>query len=115
DSAQSGGAAQSIDLNQWTSWRGPELTRISRTTGLIDKWDPDSGENVLWKCEEAAGISSPIIMYGKVYTQVRHKPDTREEQEKVICLDANTGEKLWQNRWNVYLSDVPAERLGWSS
>jgi outer membrane protein assembly factor BamB len=107
--------ALAADPMDWSNWRGPEQNRVSRETGLIDKWDPATKENVLWKCEEAAGISSPIVMNGRVYTQVRHKPDTRDEQEKVICLDAETGEKLWENKWNVYLSDVPAERVGWSS
>ncbi|HZZ30335.1 MAG TPA: PQQ-binding-like beta-propeller repeat protein, partial [Pirellulales bacterium] len=72
-------------------------------------------QNVLWKQSKAAGISSPIILNGKVYTQVRYKPDTKQEQEEVICLDANTGDPLWENKWNVFLSDVPAERVGWSN
>ena len=103
------------DPMDWPNWRGPEQNRVSRETGLIDKWNPETSENVLWMCPQAAGISSPIVMNGKVYTQVRYKPDTKEEQEEVICIDANTGKVLWENRWNVYLSDVPAERIGWSS
>src|SRR5262249_51539010 len=54
------------DAMDWPNWRGPEQNRISRETGLIDEWDPESGENVLWKSEEAAGISCPIVMNGKV-------------------------------------------------
>ncbi len=110
----SAGLAVAADPMDWPNWRGPEQNRISRETGLIDKWDPESGENVLWKNTEAAGICSPIVLNGKVYLQVRYKPDTKEEQEEVICVDANTGKTLWENRWNVYLSDVPAERVGWS-
>jgi outer membrane protein assembly factor BamB len=81
---------------------------------LVTSFDPESGENVLWKHEEG-GISTPVIMAGRLYTLVRHKPGTVEEAEKVICLDARTGEKLWENVFNVYLSDVPAERVGWSA
>jgi outer membrane protein assembly factor BamB len=103
------------DAMDWPNWRGPEQNRVSRETGLIDHFDLDTKENVLWRVPEAAGISSPIVMNGKVYTQVRYKPDTKEEQEEVICLNADTGKILWENRWNVYLSDVPAERVGWSS
>ena len=33
----------------------------------------------------------------------------------MLCLDAATGKKLWENVFNVYLSDVPAERVGWSA
>jgi outer membrane protein assembly factor BamB len=54
-------------------------------------------------------------MGGKIYTLVRHKPGTKEEAEKVLCLDARTGQQLWENVFNVYLSDVPAERVGWSA
>jgi outer membrane protein assembly factor BamB len=32
-----------------------------------------------------------------------------------MCMDANPGKILWENKWNVYLSDVPAERVGWSN
>jgi len=81
---------------------------------LVTSFDPETGENVLWTHEEG-GISTPVIMGGRLYTLVRHKPGTVEEAEKVICLDARTGEKLWENVFNVYLSDVPAERVGWSA
>jgi outer membrane protein assembly factor BamB len=104
---------KAADPMDWPNWRGPNQNRISLETGLVDKWNPETGENVLWKCPQAAGISSPIVMNGKVYTQVRYKPDSKQEEEEVICLDANTGKILWENRWNVFLSDVPAERVGW--
>ena len=102
------------DPLDWPMWRGPEQNGISRETGLIDKFNEASGENVLWRNEEAGGISTPVIMNGRLYTIVRHEPETRREQEKVLCLDAETGEKLWESRHNVYLSGVPAERVGWS-
>ncbi len=102
------------DPLDWPMWRGPEQNGISRETGLIDRFNEASGENVLWRNEEAGGISTPVIMNGRLYTMVRHEPETQREQEKVLCLDAATGEKLWESRHNVYLSGVPAERVGWS-
>ncbi len=106
-----------VDPLDWPGWRGPEQNGISRETGLIDRWDPDGGAdgNVLWKNAELGGISSPIVLGGKLYTIVRDQPDTKLEMEKVICVDAATGKKLWENKFYVYLSDVPAERVGWSS
>jgi outer membrane protein assembly factor BamB len=82
---------------------------------IVTSFDPEAGTNVLWKSDEAGGISTPVIMRGKLFTLVRHKPGTTEEAEKVLCLDAATGQKLWENVFNVYLSDVPAERVGWSA
>ncbi len=104
-----------LDPLDWTNWRGPEQDRVSRETGLIDQWDPQSGENLLWKNDALGGISNPIVMHGRLYTIVRHEPGGAKEQEMVICADAATGEKIWENKFNVYLSDVPAERVGWSS
>jgi len=99
----------------WPDWRGPMQDRHYDGPLLVTSFDPEAGTNVLWKSDEAGGISTPVIMRGKLFTLVRHKPGTTEEAEKVLCLDAATGKKLWENVFNVYLSDVPAERVGWSA
>ena len=54
-------------------------------------------------------------MAGRLYTLVRDQPGTELEGEKVVCADAQTGEVLWEHRFNVFLSDVPDTRVGWSS
>src|SRR5262249_20103674 len=59
--------------------------------------------------------STPIVMNGKLYVLVRDKPGTENEGEKVVCVDAATGEQLWEYRFNVYLTDVPDTRVGWSA
>ncbi len=108
-------AALVARAEEWPDWRGPAQDRHYAGRGLPTSFDPAKGTNVLWKNDAAGGISTPVIMGGRLYTLVRHKPGTREEAEKVLCLDATTGEKLWENVFNVYLSDVPAERVGWSA
>lgn len=107
--------AAEADPMDWPSWRGPHQNGISDETGLIDSWDPATDENVLWKNDELGGISTPIVLRGKLYTIVRSEPGTHREGEKVVCVDAATGKKIWENVFNVYLSDVPAERVGWSN
>jgi outer membrane protein assembly factor BamB len=117
--AQEAGAAKTGDAwaaapMDWPNWRGPELNGVSRETGIVDRWTPE-GENVLWKREDLGGRSTPICFRGKLYTLVRDHPDTDIEGEKVVCLDAATGKTIWENIFNVFLSDVPAPRVGWSS
>jgi outer membrane protein assembly factor BamB len=102
-----------IDPLDWTQWRGPEQNGISRETGLVSEWEVD-GENMLWKSEELGGRSTPIVMHGKLYTIVADKPDTPAQREKVICADAATGDVLWESPFNVFSTDVPLERVGWS-
>jgi outer membrane protein assembly factor BamB len=103
-----------VMAGDWPDWRGPNEDRHYDGPPLVTSFDPESGENIVWRHDEG-GISSPVIMGGRLYTLVRHAPETPEEAEKVICLDARTGKKLWENIFNVYLSDVPAERVGWSA
>ncbi|MCC9642273.1 PQQ-like beta-propeller repeat protein [Rhodopirellula sp. JC740] len=100
----------------WPNWRGPTQNGISTEVGLIEAFDPKGGpgSNVLWKSELAAGISTPIVMNGRLFTIVRDQPGTRKDAEQVIALDADSGELLWENVYNVFLSDLPAERVGWS-
>ena len=106
--------AATVDPMDWPNWRGPQQNRVSTEKGLVESWNPDGGEgsNLLWKSEELGGRSSPIILRGKLYTIVRDQPNTAGEGEKVVCADAATGEKLWEHRFNVYLSEVPPERVG---
>jgi outer membrane protein assembly factor BamB len=111
-------AEPAIDPLDWPTWRGPEQNGISREKNIIVEWDPaaeGSEGNVLWRNRELGGISTPIVMRGKLYTIVRSEPGTTREGEKVVCVDAATGKKIWESVNNVYLSDVPAERIGWAN
>jgi outer membrane protein assembly factor BamB len=106
-----------VDPLDWPYWRGPEYNSISRETGLPDKISLDGGEgsNLLWKKDELGGRSTPIVMRGKLYTILRADPGTPIEGERVVCVDAASGEKIWESRHNVWSSDVPDTRVGWSS
>ncbi|MDG2382861.1 MAG: PQQ-binding-like beta-propeller repeat protein [Pirellulaceae bacterium] len=114
---QTDDASIKTDPLDWTVWRGPNYNGVSLETELIDDFDARGGEgsNVAWKRADLGGRSTPIVMDGKLYTIVRAEPGTEQEGEKVVCVDAKTGETLWENRFNVYLSDVPDTRVGWSS
>lgn len=111
------GAAEKASFTDWTYWRGPEQNGVSRETGLPDKWDPRGGEgsNLVWKREELGGRSTPVTYKGKLYTIVRDKPGTKEEGERLVCAEADSGQIVWQHAFNVWSSDVPDTRVGWSS
>ncbi|MGL4512960.1 MAG: PQQ-binding-like beta-propeller repeat protein, partial [Lacipirellulaceae bacterium] len=101
----------------WPTWRGPSYNGVSDERGLIDKWNPKGGEgsNLVWRSGALGGRSTPVVLGNKLYTIVRDQPATETEGEKVVCADAATGKVLWEHRFNVYLSDVPDTRVGWSS
>lgn len=103
-----------VDPLDWYNWRGPELSGVSREKGLPDTWSPE-GENLLWKSTDLAARSSPIVMRGKIFTINNDQYRTQAEGERIICADAATGKTLWTYRWNVFLSDCPDTRVGWSN
>jgi outer membrane protein assembly factor BamB len=106
-----------FDAMDWPYWRGPEMNGISRERDLPEKWNPEGGEgsNLLWMNKDIASRSTPIVLNGKLYILVRDQPGTPHEGEKIVCVNAETGEKIWENRFNAYLTDVPDTRLCWSS
>jgi outer membrane protein assembly factor BamB len=102
----------------WPYWRGPSYDGTAKASNLAESWDPNGDEadgNLLWKRDDIGGPCTPIVMNGQLYTIQRDQPNTPTEGEKVVCLDAATGETIWENSFNVWMSDVPAERIGWSS
>jgi outer membrane protein assembly factor BamB len=112
------GVAQAAERDpmDWPNWRGPQQNRVSTEKNLPESWDPDGGEgsNLAWIREDLGGRSSPVVFDNRLYTIVRDKPATEEEAEKVVCVDAATGKTLWEHSFNMYLTDVPDERIGWS-
>jgi len=111
--------------NDWAKWRGPEQDGVSRETNLPDKWSPD-GENLAWTAP-VGGMSCPIVMDGRLYsfTRIGEVPAGEGEtatldpgpktQEALTCMDEKTGKVLWQHLNNMFMTDAPFHRLGWSS
>lgn len=107
------GAAPPLDGNQWPTWRGPDNTGASRLTGLPDKWESVDDDIVVWK-NDLGGRSTPVIHDGRLYV-IRLAGDKVTWQEEVACADALTGEILWRDRFNLFLTDIPSDRVGWSA
>jgi outer membrane protein assembly factor BamB len=36
-------------------------------------------------------------------------------QERLMCLNADTGALLWEHKYNIFTSDVPPHRIAWAS
>lgn len=87
----------------WLSWRGPGQMGVSLETGLPEKLEL-KGESHRWTAA-FPGKSTPVVADGRLYIMgyLGEGPDL---QEGVACFDAETGQKLWQQLANDYLSDT---------
>ena len=101
----------------WIDYRGPNRDGRTAEKNLPVKWG--GLEKSVWKAPYG-GRSTPVIHNGRVYVlNPTHKhEDTKSRpllQERLMSLDAATGKVIWEYRYNVYHSDVPAHRIAWSS
>ena len=106
------GCEASQPRNDWPAWRGPEQTGLSRERAVVTSWSQE-GENLLWRVP-VGGRSTPIVMNGRVYA-ITPVGEGSCLQERVICLDADSGKTIWQHRFNVFHTDIVENRLGWTS
>ena len=100
-----------LTAGDWPSWRGPQQNGASTETGLVSSWSVN-GENLIWKAD-FIGRSTPVVMNGRVYV-IGRAGEGLSRQEAVACFDAENGKQLWEHRFNVFLTTVPFNRVGWT-
>ncbi|MBI3280866.1 MAG: PQQ-binding-like beta-propeller repeat protein, partial [Acidobacteria bacterium] len=96
----------------WADWRGPRRDGTSPEKNLPQKWSP-KGENLAWRVPYG-GRSAPIVMGNRVYL-LNPAGQGERLQERLMCLDGDSGKVLWEYKYNVFQSDVPPHRAAWSS
>ena len=101
-----------VRAGDWPELRGPNRDGISVEKGLISTWKLN-GENFLWRVP-GGGRSTPIVMGNRVYVQ---QPFGRgpQLQERILALDADSGKTVWDYKFSLFQSDVPAHRIAWAS
>ncbi len=91
----------------WTQWGGPGGDFQAPARGLATSW-PAGGPETLWRRALGDGYSAILFEDGRLYTMYRAgvaTPAPRPsdgstiEEESVICLDAETGETVWEHRY----------------
>ena len=81
-----------ISNEDWPWWRGPLRDGVSQGSEPPEQWR--ESQNVLWKSPlNGRGNSSPIVIQSRVYLTTCR--DTPRQDQCVIALDANTGERVW--------------------
>jgi outer membrane protein assembly factor BamB len=90
-------------VHGWLNWRGPQQNGTSMEKGLPDTWKP-GGANHRWTVDLSGG-GTPVIANGRLFA-LGYQGEGPDLQEVLVCLDAETGKKLWEARFNDFLSDI---------
>jgi outer membrane protein assembly factor BamB len=93
----------------WRQWGGPHRNFVVKDEGLASDW-PSGGPPVLWKRPLGTGHSAILVDEGRLFTMYRvgngrTKQGPWEEEERVVALDAKSGETLWEHRYPSKLED----------
>lgn len=92
--------------SEWPQWRGPNRDGV--WSGRVATTPPPAtGLEVVWKTPIGPGYTGPTVADGRVYVMDRiQRP---EQEERVVCLDAATGEFEWEHRYPCVYSGVGYE------
>lgn len=93
----------SIFAQDWTQWRG--ANRDGKVIGFIEpkSWDVQLTQE--WKINVGAGDSTPALVGSKIYVFTR-----QDDNEVVLCLDADDGKELWRNQYKAQMVTGAASR-----
>jgi outer membrane protein assembly factor BamB len=77
----------------WLQWGGPNQDFRAPAAGIATSW-PENGPEKLWSRTLGEGYSAILVDGGRLFTMYRVGA-----QEAVVCLDAKTGETVWEYRY----------------
>src|SRR5262245_15773163 len=83
----------------WPGFLGPQGTSVSPEKGIIAPW-PEKGLKLVWHKKLGTGYGAPSISKGKLYIF-----DRQENQARLTCLDARTGEFHWKYEYPTAYKD----------
>lgn len=96
--------------DDWPQWMGPQRDGVWREEGVVETI-PDGGLPVLWRVPVKGGYAGPAVVGNRVYLtdyeqtsgELSNDPNGRNVlagRERVLCLDAATGELLWTHEYD---------------
>jgi outer membrane protein assembly factor BamB len=84
----------------WPQWQGPDRTRVSKETGLLQQW-PAAGPPVVWTATGlGSGYGSIAVAGDRVFVQ-----GVRSRNSVVIALNRADGKEVWSKALGVSQSD----------
>ncbi len=91
----------------WLHWRGPNQNGTSLEKNLPEEWEPN-GTNHLWT-KDLMGRGTPVAANGRVYAW-GYRGEQADLVEVLMCVDAETGELIWERQFADFLSDIIYDR-----
>ncbi len=92
--------------SEWNNWRGP-----SADGSIVEKdWSPKKildGNSFLWTTNVGTGHSAVAVNGDKLFTMGNWEIFGNKFIDRVVCLDVNTGEIIWQFEYSMDEGEDP--------
>ena len=98
----------------WPSFRGAEASGIADGQDLPDRWDPKSGENILWRTPiPGLAHSSPVVWGEQVFVTSAVSTDPKATFRPGLYGDGDASKDRSRQRWMLYSIDKKSGKILW--
>jgi outer membrane protein assembly factor BamB len=98
----------------WPSFRGREASGIAEGQRLPDRWNPATGENILWRAPiPGLGHSSPIVWADTVFVTSAISGNKNATFKPGLYGDGDASEDRSIHRWMLYALDKKSGKIKW--
>jgi len=92
--------AVALPAADWPEWRGEGRQGVWTEDGILEDF-PDDGLKVLWEAPIDRGYAGPAVARSRVFVTEHERGAGTKGVERAVCLDEETGERLWEQEWPV--------------
>ena len=98
----------------WPSFRGPEATGVADRQNLPDRWNPATGENILWRTPiPGLAHSSPIVWGETIFVTSAISSRKDATFKPGLYGDGDASEDRSEHRWMLYAIDKRSGKIRW--
>ena len=97
----------------WPSFRGPQAAGVADGQHLPERWDPNTGENILWRTP-IPGIAhaSPIVWGDRVFVATAISSDPRATFQPGVPAPESSTDRS-RHKWVLYAIDKHTGTIAW--
>jgi outer membrane protein assembly factor BamB len=98
----------------WPSFRGHEASGIAELQKLPDRWNPATGENVLWRTKiPGLAHSSPIVWGDLIFVTSAISGRKDATFKPGLYGDGDASDDRSEHRWRLYAIDKRTGKVRW--
>jgi len=98
----------------WPSFRGQQASGVAERQNLPDRWDPKTGENILWRTPiPGLAHSSPVVWGNRIFVTSACSSDPKATFRPGLYGDGDASKDRSQHRWIIYALDKRTGKVLW--